>query len=259
MSQSSDRTSVILLCRDQHRNMPLIVDALCRQTRRPDEVIMVDDQSRGDSALLAEQLGCSYVSTRPHCSQGKGAGGRALARQLGTERARYDLLAYLDGDTIPSRRFIDTGCRWAVNNVVAKAARRYRISMDGQVVQNHFDTVDRRVSYSEFYSDSFVIKKGLVLDVGGWDERFQGWGAEDIELAYRLERACVPIVVINGVDSYGIHIDHPVDHAGNHDSLTRNARYFVAKHELLDSTVGEYWTAMNIQLSTYMDMAGGVD
>lgn len=257
MNKSKDRTSVVLLCKNQHENLPLILHSLNHQTKKPDEVIIVDDQSDTDISRLAKHFGCRYVSTNVHTTQGK-SGGRALARQLGSEDARFDLVAYLDGDIVPSRRFIEIGCKYALNNAVAKAPRRYRISMQGQIIQNRFDKVDRRISFSNFFSDSFVIKRGLVFDVGGWDEQFKGWGGEDVEFAYRVEKSCVPIVLVNGLEFYGTHIEHPIDHEANFHSLTKNANYFVAKHEMIQTTMGEYWKSMNIHLSAYWKVAKGV-
>lgn len=250
MNKPKDRISVVLLCKDQHENLPLILHALSHQTKKPDEVIIVDDRSKTDTSSLAERFECRYFSTNLY-AQGKD-GARALARQLGTEGARFDLIVYLDGDIVPSRRFVEIGCKWALNNTVAKAPRRYRISMQGQTIQSPtVDMIDRRISFSSFFSDSFVIKRGSVFDIGGWDEHFEGWGGEDVEFAYRLEMADIPIVMVNNSEFYGTHIDHPVNHEANFRSLTKNANYFVAKHEAIREIMGEYWNSMNIFLATY--------
>ena len=256
MNASSAKTSVVLICKDQQKNLPVILQALRRQTKKPDEVILVDDRSTTDISKLTEKFDCRYVSTSPYISK-KEIGARSLARQLGVESARFESIAYLDGDIIPSRRFIEIGCERAISNTLAKAPRRYRISMQGQTIRNLTpDKSDRRVSFEEFSSDCFCIKKGLVMDVGGWDEHFEGWGEEDIEFAFRVEDAHVPIVFIANSEFYGIHIDHPVDYGMNYHSLSKNANYFASKHEIIQTLRGQYWKSIGLYLSNYKNNDG---
>lgn len=51
----------------------------------------------------------------------------------------------------------------------------------------------------------FAIRHDAFFHVGGWDERFVGWGGEDNALASKLERARVPIRVSPGV---ALHLWH---------------------------------------------------
>jgi GT2 family glycosyltransferase len=124
--------------------------------------------------------------------------------------------------------------------------------MQGQIVRNSKSIrSDRRLSFEEFSSDSFCIPKGLVTDVGGWDEHFVGWGEEDIEFAYRVENARIPIVLTSNSNYYGIHIDHPVDYGVNFNTLSRNANYFAGKHEMIRAIRGQYWKSIGLYLSNY--------
>ena len=97
MDASSARTSVVLICKEQQKNLPVILQALRGQTKKPDEVIIVDDRSASDISELTESFGCRYLSTSPYVRK-KEIGARSLARQLGTESARCESIAYLDGE-----------------------------------------------------------------------------------------------------------------------------------------------------------------
>ncbi len=43
-----------------------------------------------------------------------------------------------------------------------------------------------------FAGGAFLIARAAFVRLGGWDERFRGWGGEDDAFSYRLERARVP-------------------------------------------------------------------
>jgi hypothetical protein len=43
-----------------------------------------------------------------------------------------------------------------------------------------------------FAGGVFLITRAAFASVGGWDERFRGWGGEDDAMSYKLERARVP-------------------------------------------------------------------
>lgn len=246
--------TVILLCKDQQANLPVILRALENQTRRPDEVLVVDDQSNINVAPLALRLGCRYVNTASHVSDPK-SGLRALARQVGTEEALHDIILYLDGDIIPSRRVIDIGCEYAQNKTLIKVPRRYLLTADGRYVHNipranKFPMMGN-LSYAQFSSDCFVISRNLINVVGGWDEHFEGWGEEDIELAYRIEQAGIRMSIIDHEEFFGTHINHSVNYAANCQSLSRNACYFAKKHDSILSVRAKYWRSMGVYLSAY--------
>lgn len=71
----------------------------------------------------------------------------------------------------------------------------------------------------------------LVLDVGGFDEGFKGWGLEDCDLHYRLHRAGARTVVCLEAENY--HQCH--DRSGGlWESWFANASYLLDKHDTAD-------------------------
>ena len=68
------------------------VDSLLAQTRLPDEILVIDDGSPDDLEAALAKYGDRVTLIR------KSNGGAASARNLGIERSRGELIAFLDAD-----------------------------------------------------------------------------------------------------------------------------------------------------------------
>ncbi len=88
------RISVVIPARNEEAFIVGCLEALKRQTRPPDEVIVVDNASTDRTALLAAGLGARVV----HCP----TPGVAQARQAGLEAATGDWVATTDADSRPT-------------------------------------------------------------------------------------------------------------------------------------------------------------
>ena len=71
---------------------------------------------------------------------------------------------------------------------------------------------------------NFSVNRKRIIDVGGIDEDYDGnWGAEDVDLAYRLIKT--GMVVKPVPKSIGYHIDHPsLEREGQRDKLIQKMR-----------------------------------
>lgn len=58
-----------------------------------------------------------------------------------------------------------------------------------------------------FCSGLFLIRRDAFIHIGGWDERFRGWGGEDDAMTYKLERARLPASELDGQPI--LHLYHP--------------------------------------------------
>lgn len=65
--------------------------------------------------------------------------------------------------------------------------------------------------HAPYCSGIVVMQRALALRVGGWDERFLGWGGEDDAMTVKLQRAGVALPVLN--DAGGFHLCHRRDGA----------------------------------------------
>ena len=53
----------------------------------------------------------------------------------------------------------------------------------------------------------FAIRADAFARLGGWDERFRGWGGEDDALTYKVQRARLPTVELD--ERAALHLWHP--------------------------------------------------
>lgn len=58
-----------------------------------------------------------------------------------------------------------------------------------------------------FAGGVFLIARAAFVRMGGWDERFRGWGGEDDAFSYRLERARIPGIELDSRPA--VHLAHP--------------------------------------------------
>jgi hypothetical protein len=86
------RVSVIIPTYNRARFIGHALDSVLRQVQRGDEIIVIDDGSTDDTPRILEQFGDRIVAIRSN------QGGAGRARNLGLERARNELVAFLDSD-----------------------------------------------------------------------------------------------------------------------------------------------------------------
>ncbi len=99
-SGPSPTVSVVIPVKDDAEHLRQCLDALHRQARRPDEIIVVDNDSTDASAAVAASLGATVV----HC----GEPGVPAASARGYDTARGDLILRLDADSLPSVLWVES-------------------------------------------------------------------------------------------------------------------------------------------------------
>ncbi|WP_394840135.1 hypothetical protein LVJ94_24935 [Pendulispora rubella] len=67
---------------------------------------------------------------------------------------------------------------------------------------------------------SFWIRRPIFERIGGFDERYQGWGGEDVDFFFRVELA----TPLDSYDDTLLHLHHPPGPIPRHDGKKVNAR-----------------------------------
>ncbi len=121
-ARPGEPVSVVICTRDREAMLDACLQTFARQTRRPDQLIVVDNASRSDGTrAVAERHGVSYVrEDRP---------GLSHARNAGIARALHEIIAFTDDDTLLCPRWLerltaafDAAEIWAVTGLVLPAS-----------------------------------------------------------------------------------------------------------------------------------------
>lgn len=173
----------------------------------------------------------------------------ARARNAGRRAATGEHLVFLDVDCIPSADLVsrlDEDLTHADGLVCCEV--RY---LPSGAVRDGWKEADlRRVGHPHpvrrfptqglaatdnpglFWSLAFGVRAGTFDRVGGFDEGFDGYGAEDTDLAFRAQEAGVPVLLSAGGQAFHQHhgaCDPPLQHFAD---IVHNARRFHDRHGL---------------------------
>ena len=170
----------------------------------------------------------------------------AAARNRGAREATFDNLVFLDVDCIPAADQISSYRRMLnefggiVNGSVAylpklsvNERRDYEIMLEkGKRHDARIKLGDRRASYDQyslFWSLNFAISHNNFSKLGGFDERYIGYGGEDTDFAWMARGRKLPLRFTTGALAF--HQWHQSNELPIHHrhSIVHNANIFFAK------------------------------
>jgi GT2 family glycosyltransferase len=199
------RASVVIPTYRRRDDVVRLVQMLARQTVPPSEfevIVVVNGPEDGTREALAAtsvpfSLRVLYRDTP----------GLAAARNAGVNNAFGDVVIILDDDMEPVPGFVAAhldahaaGEAKAVMGpvpVVMSAQMSAPSAYVGERFNRHLERLARcggPTTARDFYGGNLSIRRDVLLQVSGFDERFTQYGNEDVELSLRLASAAVPIV-----------------------------------------------------------------
>jgi glycosyltransferase involved in cell wall biosynthesis len=202
---------------------------IARQSLSSDqfEVIVADDGSADDTRAIVDSF-AGRMQVSYHFQEDKGFR-VAAARNAGARLAREDVLVFLDTGTFVGPDFLrhhlaaheGAGRRAVIGYTyayrpedptpgLADALQRllpervleayqgdpsFWDNRHGEFLECGFDLGARMVPWMLFWATNCSVRAEDYWAVGGFDEDFQRWGVEDMELGFRLHRHGVPFVL----------------------------------------------------------------
>jgi GT2 family glycosyltransferase len=112
-----------------------------------------------------------------------GPRGPAAARNRGWQAARAPVIAFTDDDTVPAADWIRNGL--AAFDHGADAIRG-RIEMPLSAKPTDYERDAKRLETAEFVTANCMVRRQLLRELGGFDERFRLAWREDSDLHFRL-------------------------------------------------------------------------
>jgi glycosyltransferase involved in cell wall biosynthesis len=186
-----------------------VLPTLLDQTLSADayEIVIADSESTDGTAQYLNDINDILPSDGRRVRYVPGPyGGRGAARNAGIQAARAPVVLFTDADILASRTLLE---RHAAGHV-ANAGRRIAVvgcelqvrSLDDYRMQRDDPTsrrplhpaTRRRLSWLYFLTGNASVQREDLLRVGCFDEQFTGYGHEDLELGYRLQKDGVEIL-----------------------------------------------------------------
>jgi len=182
---------------------------LANGTRWPEELIIADDGSTEETGLLIGDWSSRVPCPLVHAWQEDCGYRRARVLNLAIAKSRADYLVIIDGDCLPLVHFITDHRKLAergtfvqgrrcfvpqskVNRILTGKTSLARLLFTGQLggpmkaIRWPLPIIRRNRDLRGVLGCNLGIWREDLVAVNGFDEAFEGWGAEDSELAARL-------------------------------------------------------------------------
>ena len=178
------------------------LDSVVNQTRPPDEVIVVDDGSTDDTAEVIASYPCvRYIH--------QNNAGVSVARNTGIQAAQSEWIAFLDHDDewLPDK--IERMTAAAMENDCGVVYSDFWSDQNGKRTRVRCIPPERlwpSIRYKNPFVPSVVmIRRSLLLEVGGFRPLAHGASAEDWELNVRLAGVTKFVRVPEPLAVYHVH------------------------------------------------------
>jgi len=197
----SGKFSVIIPTYNRKDVLRKALQAYCSQSARQEilEIFVVDDGSTdGTELAVAQSNEGSPIPIRFFRQEHRGA---AAARNLAIREARGDLVLFTDDDVVPSSTLVEEHAKWHRQNPDPGVAVLGYITWHPEVRPTPFmkwliwagpllnlrECARRKeLGFEFFYTGNLSLKAVFLRKNGMFDEDFQSYGCEDLELGYRL-------------------------------------------------------------------------
>ncbi len=179
------QVSVVIPALDAQSTIGEALKALCAQLGAPPfEIIVVDNGSSDDTAGIARAYGATVLFEPVR--------GPAAARNCGLRGAQGEIVAHMDADTVPSRKwlcfltepFSDPATLIVAGNTLCypprTAAERY---VEAVGLYDASRCVSRR-PFPFAPSLNLAVRRDVARSAGGWSEDLMT--GEDVDLCYRI-------------------------------------------------------------------------
>ena len=156
---------------------------------------------------------------------------RSAARNIGVSKTHSDVAVVIDADNYIPHNQIYEAIEKA--NKTGKLVKPFHLfgyltedSTDMFYEFYDIDAIEFEPSYidppqNDFTGGAYVMKKNIWQNIGGMDEGFIGWGAEDDDFHIICKKRLGRIHIIPGNDFHLYHPAHRVTSEYNYDKLMR--------------------------------------
>jgi glycosyltransferase involved in cell wall biosynthesis len=195
--------SVVIPTYNRLDTLQHVIPSLLRQSaaRENYELLVCDSNSNDGTAEYLARVHAEHPNVR-HLP---GAyTGRAMARNAGISQAQGEVVLFNDSDIIADEGLLEAhlahhrshdGIAVVGWEVQVRSLDDYTYKRDRPQERGSLHPPSRKkLSWLYFLTGNASVRRADLLRVGSFDESFTGYGHEDLELGYRLQKAGITIV-----------------------------------------------------------------
>lgn len=242
--------SIVITCKNKARVLPVVLERIARQTRRPDLVVLADDASTDPSVEIFEKKCREHGLARVVAALPPGENYRLnTIRNLGFEAALDGLVMLIDGDVVLSPVYVERHLQQHIRHrhIVSMGPRfEYGTEDMGGPVnfmwgygaeQQGLDADGYLPAWQRAHG-GLCVSRAIWKAIGGFDEGYNGtYGIDDLDFLFRLFLA--EVFPICDFEAYCIHIPHDTQFRGGGRDSNGNIAYFCRKYGVPESVLAD--------------------
>lgn len=249
------KASIIIPTKDKITRLRLVLKALEKQVDESIEVIVIFDGNSNETIEAFHKLKFTFQPRIIILDQNIG---RSAARNLGINQANGERIIFMDDDVIPVKDFVKKHLSGINQRWVLMGITRDTFLSETEIEELYFgDEIWGDLSFLNeksrlinkpvlintlfkifgnylslkwllFFTNNGSVNRKDLLEIGGFDENFKGWGHEDIELAYRLHKRGLQFRKDSSIVAY--HLAHSGNDPQKLNESIKNLKYFLKEH-----------------------------
>lgn len=211
MKQSMPTCSLVITTYNWPEALDLSLRSVFKQTRMPEEIIVADDGSREETALLIKSISKEFNFPIKHCWQEDTGFRLARSRNNAIIASTCDYIVFMDGDIIVHKDFVKDHVMFAQKGTFVNGSRVILSQeLSNKLLSKEIKSIGCRFLFEKnningiripflhklIKGPQYTIQriKGCnmafwrsdLMVANGFDESFVGWGREDSDIAIRF-------------------------------------------------------------------------
>lgn len=184
MDKTLPTVSVVIPAYNEEKNLPHTLESLNSQIRKPFEIIVADNNSKDNTATVAQDLGARVVRVTTQ--------GYVYAIKEGMHQAKGEVIAVIDADTTALPTWIDEITKAFTDDSVVGATGGITIKPEtlaaklNNILYSLFLIINFRVGLPHLVGFNMAVRRSALIKVDGIDVRYIM--GPDVELGLRLKK-----------------------------------------------------------------------
>ncbi len=180
------KVSVVVAVYNEEESIKLLLESLLRQSRKPDEIVVVDNGSQDKTVEILKSFSCKYPKIRIFVHKGTLAQGRNLA----VRKASYKIIAQIDAGCVAKKDWLEKIITPFTQKTTGVVAGYYKILADSclqKAAAPFLGVLPKRYDIRSFLpcGRSIAFRKSVWEKIGGYSEKLDRYG-EDTLFNYQV-------------------------------------------------------------------------